>query len=79
MGKHKNGHFKSASKAVQDHRQEALSAYNGKCALLKMREDAGIEDKDTERLRTIVKRKRIQLQNMGVLLYDSRSQRQNGN
>ena len=48
-------------------RQESLWFYHGKSALLKMREDAGIEDEDTLRLRDIVRKSRVLLENKGAL------------
>ena|GEM_PF-3656554 len=45
--------------------QESLWRYRGKVALLQMREEAGIEDEDTTRLRDIVRKLRVMLENKG--------------
>ena len=45
--------------------QESIWFYEVKSALLQMREQAGIEDEDTMRLRDIVRKSRVLLENKG--------------
>jgi hypothetical protein len=45
--------------------QESLWRYRGKLALLQMREEAGIEDADTFRLRDLVRKLKVLLENKG--------------
>jgi len=47
--------------------QESIWFYETKSALLQMREAAGIEDEDTLRLRDIVRKSRVLLENKGAL------------
>ena len=47
--------------------RESLWRYHGKLALLQMKEEAGVEDSDTFRLRDLVRKLRIMLENKGAL------------
>jgi hypothetical protein len=47
--------------------QESIWRYRGKLALLQMREEAGVEDADTFRLRDLVRKLRVLLENKGAL------------